>query len=443
MHKLTSFVITAAVALLSTSCLTRIITIAETSTPVRYPVAPQYVGVTPQYTTTTVKVPAKPATTTTVQVSALTSDISLYLDLQAVAAAFAQSRTTEEFEEILNSYEYMISNLDLNGDGYVDYLRVMETRNGHNYLYVIQAVLARNIYQDVATIVVENYGASPYVQIIGHPYIYGTNYIIEPVFVRRPLIFDYYGRHYYAVWVSPYYYGHFPPHYHHCAPRHYGHYHSYVTTYIHNHKYCHEVHYVEHCHYPNYSKDTQQYHKNDYATAHPEGSFNSRNSAVTYHPSGSSNSRQVTNTRQLQQIVSAATTTTTGSRQPSSSRSPATAGSTSGSRTPAAAGSTSGSTGSRTPAAAGSASGSTGSRTPATTTTTTSRVNRSTGAATTKTTTSSSSRKAIAKPEMTTNTRSQSNTSTRSSSTSSTTNRPSSSSRSASTEETTTRGSRR
>ena len=107
MHKLTSFLITAAVALLSTSCLTRIITIAETSTPVRYPVAPQYVGVTPQYTTT-VKVPAKPATTTTIQVSALESDSSLYLDLQAVAAALAHSRTTEEFEEILKSYEYMI-----------------------------------------------------------------------------------------------------------------------------------------------------------------------------------------------------------------------------------------------------------------------------------------------------------------------------------------------
>ena len=441
MHKLTSLLLTALVALLSTSCLTRIITIAETSTPVRYPVAPQYVGVTPQYTTTTVKVPAKPATTTTIQVSALTSDISLYLDLQAVAAAFAQSRTTEEFEEILNSYEYMISNLDLNGDGYVDYLRVMETRNGHNYLYVIQAVLARNIYQDVATIVVENYGASPYVQIIGHPYIYGANYIIEPVFVRRPLIFDYYGRHYYTVWVSPYYYGHFPPHYHHCAPRHYGHYHSYVTTYIHSHKYCHEVHYVDHCHYPNYSKDTQQYHKNDYATAHPEGSFNSRNSAVTYHPEGSSNSRQVTNARQLQQAVSATTTTTTGSRQSASgSRTPSSATS---SRTPA----TSTSTSSRTPAA--STSTSTSSRTPSassakpSTTTTTSRVNRSTGAATTKTTTTTSTSRKVSASPASKSTTSRGASSTTTSSSSSSRSTTTSSSRSSSSQENTTRGTRR
>lgn len=36
----------------------------------------------------------------------------------------------EEFEYLLNDASYMLSNLDLNGDGYVDYLRVMETIKG-------------------------------------------------------------------------------------------------------------------------------------------------------------------------------------------------------------------------------------------------------------------------------------------------------------------------
>lgn len=35
----------------------------------------------------------------------------------------------------------MISNLDLNQDGYVDYLRVVETVEGNTHVFVIEAVL--------------------------------------------------------------------------------------------------------------------------------------------------------------------------------------------------------------------------------------------------------------------------------------------------------------
>ena len=90
-----------------TSCFpVRIVTTAPTQT----------VTVRPTQTVTTVStVPAStshPTVTTTVQVNALTSDLSYYLDLQAVAAAFAQSSTVREFEEYLNSSRYMINNLD-------------------------------------------------------------------------------------------------------------------------------------------------------------------------------------------------------------------------------------------------------------------------------------------------------------------------------------------
>ena len=86
----------------------RIVTTAPTQT----------VYVRPTQTVTTVStVPAstsRPTTTTTVQVNALTSDLSFYLDLQAVAAAFAQSSSVREFEQLLNSSRYMINNLVLN-----------------------------------------------------------------------------------------------------------------------------------------------------------------------------------------------------------------------------------------------------------------------------------------------------------------------------------------
>ena len=127
--------------LLLTACgITHIVTVAPAPEPVPVavvtPAPAQTVVVSQQqpqvvYTqpvSTTVTYPRTNTTrTTTIEVTPLTSDISLYLDLQAVAAAFAQAYSVEEFEMILNSQSYIISNLDLNHDGYIDYLRVLET----------------------------------------------------------------------------------------------------------------------------------------------------------------------------------------------------------------------------------------------------------------------------------------------------------------------------
>ena len=49
----------------------------------------------------------------------------------------------------------MINNLDLNGDGYIDYLRVLETHKGHYHAFLIQACIAPSLFQDVATLVAE------------------------------------------------------------------------------------------------------------------------------------------------------------------------------------------------------------------------------------------------------------------------------------------------
>lgn len=75
---------------------------------------------------TTVRTPGTRTVSSSTRVVAMDKDISLYLDLQAVGAAFAQSSTVEEFEYLLNDASYMLSNLDLNGDGYhfPDYNRV-------------------------------------------------------------------------------------------------------------------------------------------------------------------------------------------------------------------------------------------------------------------------------------------------------------------------------
>ena len=226
----------------------------------------------------------------TVTVTATSSDISENLDLKTVATLFGQAKDLEQFEQLLNNPDSAFSNLDLNGDGEVDYLRVIETADSNRHLVVIQAVLAQDIYQDVASIFVEKDEAtqSVTIQLIGDEYIYGTNYIIEPVYIHRPLIYDWFWGTSWVCWHSPYYWGYYPhwwrPYY--C-----------VDPFIYwDHCYWHHYHYpicsyrTGHHHHPHYRTMHQHVRRNDYATRHPERSFVTRNA-----------SRNITNARTLDQ----------------------------------------------------------------------------------------------------------------------------------------------
>jgi uncharacterized protein YueI len=64
-------------------------------------------------------------------------------------------KKSQEFERQLNDPELQISNLDLNNDNEVDYLRVIETVDNRTHVVIIQSVLDRDVYQDVATIEIE------------------------------------------------------------------------------------------------------------------------------------------------------------------------------------------------------------------------------------------------------------------------------------------------
>lgn len=261
-----SILLTAVVPLLCAACYpTRIVTVSPDT------------GDLHTYSTT-VTVPRTHTSTTTTRVVAADNDISLCLDLQAVGAAFAQSSTVEEFEKLLNDSSYMLSNLDLNHDGYVDYLRVVESVEGYNHVFIIQAVVGDNLYQDVATVIAEVPSTTQArVQIVGSSYIYGPDYIVEPVFIATPLIFAHLVVHAYRPWISPWYWNHFPPHYRHPAPIFIGHYHAYVNTYMVHHHFCHEVVYVSTCHYSDYGRVCRAYQRNDYGQRYPERSFTVRN----------------------------------------------------------------------------------------------------------------------------------------------------------------------
>jgi hypothetical protein len=146
-------------------------------------------------------------------------DISDNLDLEAVASVFGESSNLEDFEQRLNNPLYKISNLDLNEDGYVDYLRVVESVERGTHIIAIQAALGNDLFQDVATIDVEkDTNDRPRVQFIGHPYFYGPSYFIDPLYYHTPVIVSSFWGPSYVIWQSPYYYGYYPSYYSYWRP---------------------------------------------------------------------------------------------------------------------------------------------------------------------------------------------------------------------------------
>ena len=296
------------------------------------------------YTTEVVTPTPKTTTVTTVTVTNYNSDPCFYLDLNAVAAAFAESRSVREFEEILNSSRYMINNLDLNRDGWIDYLRVIETSRGYYHTLLIQACLAPSVFQDVATLIAERRADALYVEVVGDRYLYGYNYIVRPVFFKRPPMYDSYGHPRYTAWVSPYYYGYFPSYYTQPKPIYLNHYQAYVNTYMTNHHYCHHCDYPTTVFYSGYTEMTQPHRRNDYGSAHPDQSFEQRVTRTASATKGVS----VRNAGQLRTSVAKSSestrTTTSTSGTGSSTRSSGASGSSSSSTTKTTTSTTSGST---------------------------------------------------------------------------------------------------
>ncbi|RZJ72218.1 hypothetical protein [Flavobacterium sp.] len=170
-------------------------------------------------------------------VTATNYDVSDNLDLKAVASIFGDSRNLQDFEQRLNDPDNQISNLDLNQDNEVDYIRVIESTQGNTRLVVLQAVLDRDVYQDVATIEVEKSGNNVQLQVVGDVYMYGPNYIYEPVYVTRPVFYDAWWGIGYQPYVSSWYWGYYPSYWHVWNPmpvyRYRNHVHVHVN--VHNH----------------------------------------------------------------------------------------------------------------------------------------------------------------------------------------------------------------
>jgi len=101
--------------------------------------------------------------------------------LQGALAMFQKATSPEDFEKMLNSENNHVNNLDLNGDGETDYVRVIDNTKKNAHALVLQAVVSETESQDIAVIELEKTGDSTAVlQIVGDEDIYGEQIIVEP-----------------------------------------------------------------------------------------------------------------------------------------------------------------------------------------------------------------------------------------------------------------------
>jgi hypothetical protein len=223
-------------------------------------------------------------------ITANTAEISDHLDLRAVASIFGESADLADFERRLNDPSLQISNLDLNQDNQVDYLRVVEIVDGNLHLIVLQAALSNDLLQDVATIEVEreNRTQNVQIQIVGNSFFYGSNYIYEPIYVHRPIMFNNFWRPNYVAYYSPWHWGYYPAYFYALTPYPFYRYNAHIGYY---------VNLNNHCNFVNYRRNDRfatiynPHFRGGYERQHPNRSFSARNTGYTNRNEMRQNSR--------------------------------------------------------------------------------------------------------------------------------------------------------
>ena len=194
--------------------------------------------------------------------------------LQGALGIFKDSKSLEDFEKRLNTKDNSVNNLDLDGDGKIDYVKVVDISKDQSHAIVLQVPVSKTETQDIAVIELEKDGeSSAVVQIVGDEELYAKNSIVEPAEITEPsdkgnsksgpdafspgaiIIVNVWGwpcvRYIYSPiyigWASPWYWGFYPmwwspwaPYpwrYHYMNSYHYHHHYHYApyhrTTYAH------------------------------------------------------------------------------------------------------------------------------------------------------------------------------------------------------------------
>lgn len=101
--------------------------------------------------------------------------------LEGALAMFKKAGSPEEFEKLINTEDNKVNNLDLNGDGEIDYIKVIDKKEEGAHAFILQAAVSETENQDIAVIELEKTGKDEaVVQIVGDEDIYGDQVFVEP-----------------------------------------------------------------------------------------------------------------------------------------------------------------------------------------------------------------------------------------------------------------------
>ncbi len=104
-----------------------------------------------------------------------------HFSLQGALQLFEKAGSPEEFEKLINEENNPVNNLDLNEDGKVDYIRVLDKMQNDAHVLILQTPVSASENQDIAVIEIEKTGdTSAMLQIIGDEDIFGEEIIAEP-----------------------------------------------------------------------------------------------------------------------------------------------------------------------------------------------------------------------------------------------------------------------
>lgn len=99
----------------------------------------------------------------------------------ALAALSKKASSPEDFEKLRNASDANVNNLDLDEDGDVDYIRVVDNMDGDVHAIVLQVAVSETESQDIAVIEIEKQdGEKAILQIVGDEDIFGEQVIYEP-----------------------------------------------------------------------------------------------------------------------------------------------------------------------------------------------------------------------------------------------------------------------
>jgi len=151
------------------------------------------------------------------------SSVADGLDLMAVSELFKETESLQEFEKTLNDPKFGVNNLDLDGNGEVDYIRIVEEVAQDTHIIILQAAIGKDEFQDVATIEVEKAGDDYNMQIRGNKIVYGVNYYIAPshIHVHTWPIITWIYRPVYLPYRSTFHFGFHPRWWHPYHPVHF------------------------------------------------------------------------------------------------------------------------------------------------------------------------------------------------------------------------------